>query len=116
MARLNRSVWVVDRQLHRRIDIAFLLLTPYVPAESSIPVRDAIFQVTHSALCNSEILGFIECPQSSSTLIQELIARLLSVNDSNAPVWRPASALQLALNFFDVRYVTSSDGDSTGDD
>ncbi|MGB8784100.1 MAG: hypothetical protein WCD02_13360, partial [Terriglobales bacterium] len=31
-------------------------------ANSSISVSDAIFQVPHSALCDSEILGFIERP------------------------------------------------------
>ena len=53
-------------------------------------------------------------PLSSRTIFLET-GSLLSVNGSKAPVLRSASALQLALNLFDLRSIICSDGDFTGE-
>src|SRR5207253_4786388 len=44
------------------------------------------------------------------------ICSLLSINGCKAPVLRSVSALQFALNVFDFRCITCSDGDFAGED
>jgi hypothetical protein len=70
--------------------------------------------------CNSQVLRSEGAPVHNSLFARLNIHRktcsLLSINGCKAPVLRSASALQLALNLFDFRCITYSDGDFTSED
>ena len=51
-----------------------------------------------------------------STVIQQMIGRLLSVDSLKAPALLVASTLQLALNLFDFRSIAGTDGEFSGED
>jgi hypothetical protein len=51
-----------------------------------------------------------------STVIQQMIGRLLSVDSLKAPALLVASTLQLALNLFDFPSIAGTDSDFSGED